>query len=179
MSVITCMKDSLMSCLPKAPLTASRSLVAGLAAFALASAGALPVLAQDTAPGEPDVQSGAADEAKPITKGEARLAKLLEGRVAGEPVRCIRTMPSQRMQTIDRTAYVYGSGNTIYVQRTNTPDRIDDTDTLVSIRFNASELCRLDVMNTVDRFNGFFTGAVFFEDFVPYTRVKAGPASDS
>jgi hypothetical protein len=111
------------------------------------------------------------------TKGEARLAKLLEGRVAGEPVRCIRTLPSQRFQTIDRTAYVYGSGNTIYVQRTRDPEAIDDNDALVSRRFNASELCRLDVMTTIDPFLGFFTGAVFFEDFVPYTRVKTA-ASD-
>ncbi len=106
------------------------------------------------------------------TKGEARLAKLLEGRVAGEPLRCIRTLPSQRFQTIDRTAYVYGSGNTIYVQRTRDPEAIDDDDALVSRRFNASSICRLDVMTTIDQVLGFFTGAVFFEDFVPYTRVK-------
>ena len=109
---------------------------------------------------------------------EAKLAKLLEGRVAGEPVRCIRTVPSQRMTTIDRTAYVYGSGNTIYVQRTRDPDQIDDNDALVTQRFNPSELCRLDQMTTVDRVLGFFTGAVFFEDFVPYTRVKPNEAGE-
>jgi hypothetical protein len=27
-------------------------------------------------------------------------------------------------------------------------------------------------MTTIDRNVGFFTGAVFFEDFIPYTRVK-------
>jgi hypothetical protein len=106
------------------------------------------------------------------TKGEARLAKLLEGRAAGEPVRCIRSLPSQRMQTIDGTAYVYGSGTTIYVQRTRNPDQINDTDALVTNRFNGTALCRFDVMTAVDRVNGIFSGAVFFEDFVPYTRVK-------
>ncbi len=104
--------------------------------------------------------------------------ELLEGRVAGEPVRCIRSLPSQRMTTIDRTAYVYGSGNTIYVQRTRDPDQIDDNDALVTQRFNPSELCRLDQMTTVDRVLGFFTGAVFFEDFVPYTRVKANEGGE-
>lgn len=119
----------------------------------------------------PDVETEAS--AEPMTEGEQRLAKLLEGRVAGEPLRCIRTLPNQRMTTINRTAYVYGSGNTIYVQRTRNPDQINDNDALVTRRFNATELCRLDQMTTVDRVSGIFTGAVFFEDFVPYTRVKS------
>lgn len=71
-------------------------------------------------------------EAVEMTEGEERLAKLLEGRVAGEPERCIRQLPTDRMVTIDGTAYVYGRGKTIYVQRTRQPDRIDRRDTLVS-----------------------------------------------
>lgn len=147
-----------------------------LAALPLALAAALvsPLAAQSQ--GLPDVEAEA--ETTPMTKGEVRLAKLLEGRVAGEPVRCIRTLPSPRMQTISGTAYVYGSGNTIYVQRTRNPDQIDDNDALVTTRFNATELCRLDQMTTVDRVLGVFTGAVFFEDFVPYTRVKSDTAGE-
>ena len=144
-----------------------RPVMASLAA-AVALAFALPAAAQDQ--GEPDVETEA--EAAPMTKGEKRLAKLLEGRVAGEPVRCIRTFPNLPMQTIEKTAYVYGRGDTIYVQRTRNPGDIDESDALVTQRFSASELCRLDPMTTVDRVLGFFTGAVFFEDFVPYTRVK-------
>jgi hypothetical protein len=144
--------------------------IAGSIAAALALAAAVPAAAQS------DVETSA--EAAPETKGEKRLAKLLEGRVAGEPQRCIRTLPNQRMQTIDDTAYVYGSGNTIYVQRTRDPGSISDSDALVSRRFNASEICKLDVMTTVDPVTGIFTGAVFFEDFVPYTRVKDGGSSD-
>lgn len=144
--------------------TTKRATIAALAAAAgLATAFAPPTLAQDEG----------APAAEELTEGEQRLAKLLEGRVAGEPVRCIRAFPSQRMQTIDGTAYVYGSGNTIYVQRTQHPERIDDNDTLVTTRFGSSQLCRLDQVTTIDPVLGFFTGAVFFEDFVPYTRVKA------
>lgn len=146
--------------------------VLGGAAAALALAGALPAAAQSAG----DIETTA--EETPLTKGEKRLAKLLEDRVAGEPVRCIRTLPSQRMQTIDGTAYVYGSGNTIFVQRTRNPDQIDANNALVTTRFNASELCRLDQMTTVDRVLGVFTGAVFFEDFIPYTRVTSDPASE-
>lgn len=149
----------------------TRFLTAGLAAAALLGAGG--ALAQSEAPSQPDLEADA--DATPMSKGEKRLAKLLEGREAGEPVRCIRTFPSQPMQTIDKTAYVYGRGNTIYVQRTSAPANIDANDVLVTRRFTGSELCKLDQTTTVDRFLGFFTGAVFFEDFVPYTRVKAAP----
>ncbi len=143
-----------------------RTLV-GTGAAALAVAAALPATAQDNG----EIEAGAGGSAS-ITKGDARLSKLLEGRVAGEPVTCIRSLPRDRMQVIEGTAYVYGSGNTIYVQRTRDPEQIDDSDTLVVNRFSASQLCRLDQMTTIDRYTGIFTGAVFFDDFVPYTRVK-------
>ena len=114
-----------------------------------------------------------AGEATEMTKGEERLAKLLEGRVAGEPQRCIRSRLNDRLTVIDETALVYGSGRTIYVQRTRHPEKIDDRDALVSRRFNGSQVCKLDQVSTVDPFNGFFTGVVFFEDFIPYTKVDA------
>ena len=139
--------------------------LAGLASVALIAA--QPAMAQDeSADGE--TAEAASDE---MTKGEKRLAKLLEGREAGEPQRCIRTRPNERMQTIDKTAYVYGSGKTIYVQRTKNPEDIDDSDALVTRRFNATQMCRMDITHTVDPFIGMFTGAVFFDDFIPYTRV--------
>lgn len=146
----------------------------GAAALAFSLALSPPAAAQSESSGHVETQS----EAAPATKGEKELAKLLEGRVAGKPVSCIRTLRNDRMQTIDRTAYVYGRGNTIYVQRTTDPASIDDLDTLVVTRFNASDLCRLDRTITIDPFTGIFTGAVFFEDFVPYTRVKAPKSSE-
>jgi hypothetical protein len=134
-------------------------------AFACAISGLALVAVQPAAAQDDDT----AQTAEP-TKGEQRLARLLEGRVAGEPQTCIRTMPNQRFTVIEGTAYVYGNGRTIYVQRTQNPEDIDRDDALVSRRFNATELCRLDVITTIDPFLGFFTGAVFFQDFVPYVR---------
>ncbi|MEM6908113.1 MAG: hypothetical protein AAF494_05495 [Pseudomonadota bacterium] len=144
--------------------------------FALAAAGVIGltlVAAQPALADEPD-PSEQAEEAAPaeLTKGEKRLAKMLEGRVKGEPVNCIRSFRNQPLTVIDKTAYVYGRGNTIYVQRTQDPSSIDRDDVLVQRRFVPTELCRLDVVTTVDRVVGFFTGAVLFEDFVPYTRIK-------
>lgn len=136
-------------------------------AAAIALAGGYPALASDQDTG---------DEAEPaqteMTDGEKRLARMLEGRVAGEPQNCIRQLLNERLTVIDKTAYVYGSGRTIYVQRTRNPEDIDRDDALVSRRFNASELCKQDVVTTIDPVLGFFTGAVFFDDFIPYTRVE-------
>jgi len=110
------------------------------------------------------------DDAKPeMTKGEKRLAKLLEGRVAGEPVSCITMHTSNNLQVINRTALVYGRGKTIYVNYTRHPEDIDGDDILV-IRRTGSQLCKLDNVTTLDRGSGIFSGAIFLTDFVPYTR---------
>jgi len=145
----------------KRPFRMTRAMFVIGAAFALAAPAALQ--AQDDPPPA---------EAEEMTKGERQLARLLEGRVRGEPVDCIRVFPNQSMRTIDRTAYVYGRGKTIYVQRTANPEDIDRRQALVTQRFRASELCRLDVVTTIDPILGFFTGTVFLEDFVPYTLVE-------
>lgn len=144
---------------PRSDIFRAMAPAASLAAVALFAA--QPALADEHAD----------TETAEMSKGEERLAGLLEGRVAGEPQRCIRTPLNDRVTVIDETAIVYGRGKTIYVQRTRDPQRIDDHDVLVSRRFNATQVCRLDIVKTVDRFNGFFTGAVFFEDFIPYTSV--------
>ena len=59
----------------------------------------------------------AALSAKPRLTGEERLAKLLEGREAGHPVSCLPLTASRDSTVIDKTAIVYKSGSTIYVNR--------------------------------------------------------------
>ena len=61
--------------------------------------------------------AGAAAAGDAVEKGAARLAKMLEGRVAGEPVRCITTFRSNTPEIIDRVALVHRDGKTIYVGR--------------------------------------------------------------
>lgn len=136
-----------------------RNTILGAVAFTLA---ATPALANEHG-----------DEDKPVemTKGEKKLAKLLEGRVAGEPVSCINTFPTaDRMQVIDKTAIVFGRGNTIYINYTRHPDTIDDGDILVIKRTDGSRLCRLDNVTTIDRGSHLFSGVIFLDDFIPYTR---------
>ena len=118
--------------------------------------------------------TGSAVAAKSMKeRGEARLEKMLEGRVAGEPSNCITTMRgSNNLQVIDGVALVYDAGNTIWVARPRDPRMLDDNDALIMDRFSPSRLCAIEPMKTIDRTGGFFTGIVMLEDFVPYT--KAG-----
>lgn len=104
--------------------------------------------------------------------GEARLARMLDGRTAGAPVSCISTMRSNKMEVIDGVAVVYDAGKTIYVARPTDPRMLGRNDALVLNRFSPSRLCVQESMKTVDRYDHFHTGVVFLKDFVPYT--KAG-----
>jgi hypothetical protein len=104
--------------------------------------------------------------------GEERLAKLIEGRVAGEPRRCLQNLGSRPLTIIDKTAIVYKEGKRVWVNRTAHPEDIDEDDILIIRKFGTSSLCRSDMITQADRFSGMFSGAIFLEDFVPYE--KAG-----
>lgn len=102
--------------------------------------------------------------------GQEKLARLLEGRVAGEPRSCINTRIHSNSQVLDETAIVYGRGRTIWVNVPANARDLDSHDALLTKQFSSS-LCRQDVITTFDASGGFYTGNVFLGDFVPYTRV--------
>ena len=131
-----------------------KTLIVSIAAATLALGASAPSVAAD----------------KQITKGEERLAKLIDGRVAGKPVSCINTTAVRGMQIIDKVALVYDAGKTIYVARPAHPDHLDSFDVLVIERFSSSELCVHDQIHTMDRSSGFPTGFLFLKEFVPYTK---------
>ena len=114
----------------------------------------------------------AGDEGE-MTKGEKELAKLLEGRAAGEPRSCINTFGSRSLRTIDGTALVYEDGNTIWVNYTKRPETLDDGDYLVIERFSGADLCRTDRVTTRDRGGNFFSGIIFLDDFIPYRKTES------
>ena len=118
--------------------------------------------------------TGAAASAETVTdrlaqRGEERLARILEGRVAGEPQPCINALRSTRIQVIEHVGIVYDAGRTIYVARVTDPRMLGRWDVPVIERFG-SQLCTHDTMRTVDRTGGYTTGPLFLDDFVPYTR---------
>lgn len=109
-------------------------------------------------------------QAKPRETGEQRLAKRLEGRVPGPPVNCLSQSQRDGVEIIDKTALIYGSGSTIYVNRPRHPDSLDSDDILVT-RLHGSQLCKLDLVRLRDRMSDTAFGFVTLEEFVPYRRV--------
>lgn len=103
--------------------------------------------------------------------GEARLAKMLEGRVAGDPVSCIPLHASRDQTVIDKTAILYDAGSTIWVNRTSDPASLDSDDIML-VKLHIGQLCRLDTVEMRDRSGFWFTGFVGLDDFVPYRRVN-------
>ena len=113
---------------------------------------------------------GPALQARERLTPQQELDKMLQGRVAGKPQSCISNFGNLQMRILDDTALVYGSGRTIWVNVPRNPDALDDDDILVT-RQTGSQLCRMDIVNMVDRTGGFYRGFVSLSDFVPYRKV--------
>lgn len=103
---------------------------------------------------------------------EERLAEKLEGRVAGEPVKCIDLNRIQSSTIYDGTAIVYDTGRTLYVNRPdNGANSLRKYDVMVT-KTNLNRLCSVDTVQMHDT-SGFWSGSVFLGEFVPYTKPKA------
>ena len=102
---------------------------------------------------------------------DAQLAKMLEGRVAGEPQDCIQLSSARSSTIIDGTAIVYRVGSTLWV---NIPrggaSSLDDDDILVT-KTVGSQLCSIDAVELHDRTSHFYSGFVSLGKFVPYRKV--------
>jgi hypothetical protein len=112
----------------------------------------------------------AAVQAHSRQTGEQELSKLLAGREPGKPVDCIPLSVAHDSRIIDKTAIVYGWGNTIYVNRPTNADSLDRNDVMVT-KLDIGRLCKLDTVKLRDRSQFFFTGFVGLEQFVPYRKV--------
>lgn len=114
----------------------------------------------------------AAAPAAPRLSPEARLAKELDGRVAGEPVDCINLRSVRSSRIIDETAIVYEVGSTLYVNRPRSGrESLDNWDTMV-VRPFGSQLCSIDTIKMIDPSSQMLTGIVFLGDFVPYRKPR-------
>ena len=114
----------------------------------------------------------AASAAKERLAPEAQLEKLLAGRVAGEPQKCITLSNVNNSQIIDKTAIVYRSGGTLWVNRPKGgAESLDDDDILVT-KLTGSQLCNIDTVELRDRTSHMYSGFVSLGEFVPYRRAK-------
>lgn len=110
----------------------------------------------------------AADERS--ASGEAELAALLEGRVAGAPVDCILDRAGDSVQIVDGTALVFRRGLTIYVNRPDGARVLDHWDLPVITQWSGAKLCRLDSVELRDRGSRIGGPTLHLAQFVPYTR---------
>src|SRR4051812_9214629 len=107
------------------------------------------------------MMAAAPAQAGKVRDGEAELAKAVEGRVAGTPVNCVNLRNVRSSQIIDRTAIVYDTGNTLYVNRPRAGrESLDSWDVLVTKTFN-SDLCSIDVVQLWDSASRMQSGTVF------------------
>jgi hypothetical protein len=106
-------------------------------------------------------------------RNEARLAEMLEGRTAGEGQNCISAFNSNRIEVIENVGIVYDAGHIVWVARASRPNDLGAFDVPIVER-RGSQLCKFDIIRTVDRSTGMHTGSVLLEDFVPYTRAAEG-----
>lgn len=102
---------------------------------------------------------------------EAELARATDGRIAGEPVRCLDTRRFSSTSIIDGTAIVYRApGDTLWVNRPRSGARsLDDWDVLVTRQYTGS-LCRGDIVRLYDRSSMSQNGSILLGEFVPYRR---------
>lgn len=107
--------------------------------------------------------------AKPKLTSQQELEKLIAGRVPGKPADCIPNFETRDMRILDKTAIVYGRGETIWVNVPRNASDLDDDDILVT-HTSGSQFCRLDIVRTVDRGSHFPSGSISLGDFVPYRK---------
>lgn len=101
-------------------------------------------------------------------RAEQAFQELIKGRTPGEPTKCINAFQPSRLRVVEYVGLVYERGDTIWVARARNPRSLDQWDVPVIERYG-SQLCTSDVMRTIDRTTGMFSGAVFLDDWVPYT----------
>lgn len=102
---------------------------------------------------------------------ETRLAEKLEGRVAGEPVRCIDMARVSSSTIYDKTAIVFDAGSTLYVNRPDSGENSLRRNDIMVTKTHSHQLCSVDTIEMRDTM-GFWSGVVFLGEFVPYKKVK-------
>lgn len=106
---------------------------------------------------------------------ETRLAKALEGRVAGKPVDCIRQQQIQSTQIFEKTAILYKTGSTWYVNRPESGRNFLNRDDILVTNTHSPNLCSIDIVRLLDSGTRMSSGSLGLGKFVPYTKPKAKP----
>jgi hypothetical protein len=102
-------------------------------------------------------------------KGEAKLAKLIDGRVGGKPVDCLVSSQRRNLEVVDRTALVFKDGDTYYVNRPAGAEFLSWSDVPV-FEIWGGQLCQMDMVHLHDRSSGMRGPTLSMGEFIPYKR---------
>lgn len=114
-----------------------------------------------------------AQEQADAARVQAKLDRRLAGYAPGRTVDCIR--PTSGGVDIFGDTLVYReTGARLYVTRTSGGCFGLRRDDILVTRSSSGQLCRGDIVRTIDRSGGFPSGACSFGDFTTYVRDRRG-----
>ena len=102
----------------------------------------------------------------------SRLDEAVAGRAAGPPQACVSQRDLRASHTLGEGAVLFeGPGTLIYVNRTSGGCNTDFGRSLVT-RTPSNQLCRGDIVRSVEPVSGTDWGSCTLGDFTPYRRVR-------
>ena len=113
----------------------------------------------------------AGHQAAADARAEARLARMIQGRTAGDPVDCITQQQISSSEIVDRTAIVYRMNNgTIYINRPTSGASFLRAGNVLVTDTRSTQLCGIDIVRLFDNNSRMSAGSVGLGKFVPYLR---------
>lgn len=108
----------------------------------------------------------------PNPQAQAKLQRLLAGKVAGQSMMCIPSYRADKMITIDDNTIAFRDGNRVYVNEMQGGgcSRLSSGFYTLVTRSTTTSLCRGDIAELADPASGMMVGSCVFGDFVPYSR---------
>ncbi len=121
---------------------------------------AIGLAACATAMSEPSTRSA---------KAQATYDRLLAGKTAGKPAKCLPLRSSNDMVVIDDETILYRDGRTTYVNKPlGSCSLLGRGSYALVTRSVGSQLCRGDIGTVTDMTSGMTVGSCAMGDFVPY-----------
>lgn len=104
-------------------------------------------------------------------EGQAKLQRLIAGKVAKAPVTCLSSLRTRNSTTIDNSTIAFRTGQTVYVNHLRGAcSQLDSNFYTLVTRSSGSGLCSGDIADVTDLRSGMIVGSCALGEFVPYTR---------
>lgn len=113
--------------------------------------------------------------AGPSPKQQARLAQLLDGKVAGNPQSCLPSWRTHNMIAIDDDTLVFQeSPGRVWLQKPKNPCNLISAGPYALVtRDSIGQLCNGDIAQVIDTMSRTNVGSCVMGNFIPYVRPGA------